>query len=833
MKIRIASQWGGATSLVLWLTASGALAATNELSTALSNGLFEEEANHDLGAAIQMYQSVVDGFDTDRKLAATAVFRLGECYRKQGSTNEASVQYERVLREFADQTPLVALSRQYLAGLGGATTVQEQAGQSHLPKGVSERLANVIDVGEISRVQAIIQNSPDLINAPDASGQTLLQTYAGKGDLPVVELLLENGAAVNGIKQPDLTPLHFASGNGRKAVVELLLKKGAKVDAVTSSGVTPLHLAVLKGYELVAKVLLAAGANVNASVSSETSRAADSLRYSVSGSQTPLYLACSAGYLDLVELLISKGADVNAQDAKGWTPLTVAASANNNEMVNALLAAQADPNAGRSSALTLAAGSGNVAMIDLLLSKGAKVNLTDALREAVAKDHPAAVAKLIQLKADPDTKSATDTPLAFYALSDTNLLRVMLEGGANPNARDSQGDALLYRVAGTEETGSLELLLSHGADPNIKEHRGFTPLHFATGNSRTLFTRALLEHGANANLQTDNGETPLMFAVRARAPEVAKLLLEHGADPNLQDRNGQTALDFARQSLPGQPLSARPGHGVVPGSLITLEDLLLQHGASTDLPRMDRIEARRPPNYSRTIFSRSTNDVNRFSILELVAVDYGFISTTPLVFGGSSVVPAYNGHSRTIRESLPFPDLQKIEIRRPKPGGKGWITIPVAVQSILESGDCSRDVWLEWGDQVYIPEADHPLDAVWKGFSETASTNLQKCVQRTVQVIVKGEANTLNLKVPQPEGQYFPQGSESPFNYSPPQFCLGPALQRSGLLRSSSDLAHIKVTRRHPATDENWQKTFDCSGTTPLPSLWLRDGDVIEVPDKP
>jgi hypothetical protein len=51
-------------------------------------------------------------------------------------------------------------------------------------------------------------------------------------------------------------------------------------------------------------------------------------------------------------------------------------------------------------------------------------------------------------------------------------------------------------------------------------------------------------------------------------------------------------------------------------------------------------------------------------------------------------------------------------------------------------------------------------------------------------------------------------------------------------LRTSSDMAHIKVKRHNTGTGESWEKTFDCSGATPLPSLWLRDGDVIEVPDK-
>src|SRR2546425_13349682 len=101
------------TLSVLMTSAIVAPAATNDLSAALQRGLFEEEANHNLDAAIQAYQSVINQYDKDRKLAATAIFRLGESYRKQGKTNEATAQHERVLREFGDQTELATVSRTY------------------------------------------------------------------------------------------------------------------------------------------------------------------------------------------------------------------------------------------------------------------------------------------------------------------------------------------------------------------------------------------------------------------------------------------------------------------------------------------------------------------------------------------------------------------------------------------------------------------------------------------------------------------------------------------------------------------------------------------------
>src|ERR1022692_4894685 len=124
----------------LCLLAAPSRAATNDLTSALQRGLFEEEANQNLGAAIQAYQTVANQFDKDRKLAATAIFRLGECYRKQGNTNDAATQYERILREFSDQPTLVTLSRQSLAGMGSAPSAPAAPTMSDTARQEQKRL---------------------------------------------------------------------------------------------------------------------------------------------------------------------------------------------------------------------------------------------------------------------------------------------------------------------------------------------------------------------------------------------------------------------------------------------------------------------------------------------------------------------------------------------------------------------------------------------------------------------------------------------------------------------------------------------------------------------
>src|SRR5687767_9764708 len=89
------------TILVLGLTPLRAEAA-EELTQTLQKGLFEEEANHNLPEAIRAYTAVLREFEPQQRLAATALFRLGECHRKLRQTNEAIAQYQRLVRDFSE-----------------------------------------------------------------------------------------------------------------------------------------------------------------------------------------------------------------------------------------------------------------------------------------------------------------------------------------------------------------------------------------------------------------------------------------------------------------------------------------------------------------------------------------------------------------------------------------------------------------------------------------------------------------------------------------------------------------------------------------------------------
>ncbi|CAI7627997.1 unnamed protein product [Penicillium crustosum] len=80
------------------------------------------------------------------------------------------------------------------------------------------------------------------------------------------------------------------------------------------------------------------------------------------------------------------------------------------------------------------------------------------------------------------------------------------------------------------EHGRLDLvraLLEGGADPNTVDEVGTSPLHNAAKGGHWDIARLLLEKNASPRIEDGNRATPLRLAVRAGHQEIVRLLLEH------------------------------------------------------------------------------------------------------------------------------------------------------------------------------------------------------------------------------------------------------------------------------------------------------------------
>ena len=63
-------------------------------------------------------------------------------------------------------------------------------------------------------------------------------------------------------------------------------------------------------------------------------------------------------------------------------------------------------------------------------------------------------------------------------------------------------------------------------------------------------------------------------------------------------------------------------------------------------------------------------------------------------------------------------------------------------------------------------------------------------------------------------------------------FRLRETIQQAGVLRASADVTRVTVKRTDPITKEKLGLRFNLDKSDPQTGLWLRDGDVIEVPVK-
>jgi uncharacterized protein len=115
--------------------------------------------------------------------------------------------------------------------------------------------------------------------------------------------------------------------------------------------------------------------------------------------------------------------------------------------------------------------------------------------------------------------------LACFFLN-TAVVEYLIRMSADVNAasQNDQRVTPLHAAAASRSISLARLLLENGADPNARQNGGFTPLHSAAQNGQVELIEVLLEHGAQRNVLTDDGKTPFDLAVDYKHPEELDLL---------------------------------------------------------------------------------------------------------------------------------------------------------------------------------------------------------------------------------------------------------------------------------------------------------------------
>jgi ankyrin repeat protein len=218
---------------------------------------------------------------------------------------------------------------------------------------------------------------------------------------------------------------------------------------------------------------------------------------------------------------------VNETTEYGWTPLLVATNNRNYKVGAYLLDKGANPNVANKGGWTplyLATDNRNIEGGDYPVPKP-------------DMDHLEYITLLLNKGADPNMRVRENT------LSRTIFtMQWFFEPGATP----------FVRAAQSSDTVLMKLLLEHGADPKVTTDFGDTALTVAGGigwvegvtyersaKENVEAVRMLLDLGLDPNAANHDGRTPLMGAAHKGRNEVIQLLVDRGAKLDARDKGSR------------------------------------------------------------------------------------------------------------------------------------------------------------------------------------------------------------------------------------------------------------------------------------------------------
>ncbi|HEY3159109.1 MAG TPA: ankyrin repeat domain-containing protein [Vicinamibacterales bacterium] len=449
-------------------------------------------------------------------------------------------------------------------------------------------LLTAIYHGDVQAVDRLIAAGAN-VRAANREGVTPLSMACLDGDLPIIDRLLGAGADPKEHGPNGETPLMFAARNGRVDVIRRVVAAGADVNArETLRGTTALMWAAEQRHPDAVKALLAAGADpaiasgpaglprnymapavdvraVEAARQRRARAAAAGRTYDEQvaferrnsagggagpggrlvdpadddtfveaglvggggGGLTALVFAAREGDVESAKALLDGGARVNQTTEYGWTPLLTAI---NNR---------------------------NYALAQLLIDRGGDVNMPNKGGWTP-----------LYLATDNRNIEGGDYPVPKPDLDHLQIIRALLQHGANPNARIREntltrtiftmqwffedGATAFVRAAQSSDTELMKLLLQYKADPFIATANGDTAFTAAGGigwvegvtyerspQENVEAIRMLLDLGLDPNGANNEGRTPLMGAALKGRNAAIQLLVDRGAKLDTYDRGSR------------------------------------------------------------------------------------------------------------------------------------------------------------------------------------------------------------------------------------------------------------------------------------------------------
>ncbi|XP_031557765.1 uncharacterized protein LOC116294318 [Actinia tenebrosa] len=428
----------------------------------------------------------------------------------------------------------------------GAIDMKDECGCSALHYAARHNDAHVIST--------LLDAGAD-INLKGPAGQTALHISARFNCVESTKVLLDNNADTTIPCDINSVPLHAASRYGYQEIVKLLLQSDPSVVNCKSTGcVTPLLLASLNREKTVCELL--------------TEHKADITVVNVEN-KTPLHVAAAHGNIEVVKFLIDKASKqvpdikdfIDKTDYEGNTALILASYGGHDEVVKELLQNGADPliqkTSSKITALHVAAIGGNTAVMEYLLSYGAKIEALDSsymtpLHGAAASNQASALKFLLDKGAKVDALNISGLTAFLFSVKQGNkqAAAALLEGGANIKATDMRLRTCFHYAIKFNALNVLEMLIEKddGTLLEMKDGGLQTPLHYAAASGNMKIISLLLRNGSYLRARDADEATPLHIAASFGCVEATDLLARMSPKSiNERDIRGRTPLHCAVQ----------------------------------------------------------------------------------------------------------------------------------------------------------------------------------------------------------------------------------------------------------------------------------------------